>query len=83
MTDLEYPTRCVIRDIEGDPLDDTGLVARTPEVSRQYIGQRGLAEKVPDSDSIFGESVRITLDSGDVIWGYECWWSPLPEERND
>ncbi len=53
MSEQEYPTRCEIKDIEGNPIGDTGLTARTPEISRQYIGQHGLAEKVPDADSIF------------------------------
>lgn len=22
-------------------------------------------------------SVRITLDDGNILWGYECWWEPI------
>jgi hypothetical protein len=29
-----------------------------------------LQKKMPDGN------VRITLDDGFVIWGYECWWEP-------
>lgn len=35
-----------------------------------HLGKEGLAEK---DDWM----VRITLDDGHVIYGYECWWMPL------
>jgi hypothetical protein len=70
MTELRYPTRCRIVDIAGESIGD-GFVAKTPNVSRPYIGMEGLAELVDDWD------VRITLSNGVIIHGYECWWEPI------
>ena len=25
---------------------------------------------------------KITLDNGDVVWGYQCWWGPEDEVKN-
>jgi hypothetical protein len=36
-----------------------------------------LAEMVKNDD---GEVVRITLDDGEIIHGYECWWVPLEDD---
>ena len=68
-----YPTRCQIIDIEGTEVWPD-VVARTPEVSRPHIGKCGLAELIDD-----GWTVRITLDDGSVIMGYECWWKPIEQ----
>ena len=65
----EEPTRCVILDVDGEAFRD-GFVMRTPEISRPHVGKEGLAEFVPDG-------VRITLDDGVILWGYECWWKPI------
>lgn len=27
------------------------------------------------------ENPKITLDSGEVVWGYECWWKPLENDE--
>ena len=67
----EEPTRCVILDVDGEPFRD-GLFKRTPEASRPHVGKEGLAEFVTDG-------VRITLDGGAILWGYECWWEPIPQ----
>lgn len=65
---IEYPTRCRILDVTGKK--KWGLPLATPEVSKPFIGEEGLAEE--------GENgVKITLDSGKVIFGYECWWEPI------
>lgn len=70
---MEYPTRCKILDIEGEVIDPMfpDITAKTPDVSRSHIGKEGLAERIDGN-------VRITLDDGNGIWGYECWWIPLP-----
>lgn len=81
-----YPLRCKIVDIAGEPIDplNPDIVAATPAVSKPYVGEEGLAELLFDlEEDIWGEGlVRITLDSGNVIWGYECWWIPI-EEKNE
>ena len=76
MPDIQYPTCCEIIDADGDPLTP-GFVCRTPEVSRPHIGKHGLAEEIADPDSLFGFTIRITLDDGAVLYGYECWWKPI------
>lgn len=70
---MKYPVRARIVDAAGTPIGPlgSGLVAATPESSRPHVGKEGLAERV---DGL----VRITLDDGAVLWGYECWWEPLP-----
>lgn len=54
--------RCVIIELETD-------VYKTPEKSKPYIGEHGWARLLDD-----GLFVEITLDSGVVINGEECWW---------
>ncbi len=66
---MKYPTRCRILDVTGEVFRP-GIERRTPEVSKPHIGKEGLAEEV-------GDNVRITLDDGATLWGYECWWEPV------
>ena len=66
---IEYPTRCKIIDVTGIEVSP-GLEGRTPEESKPHIGKEGLAERV-DGD------VRITLDGGGILYGWECWWEPI------
>jgi hypothetical protein len=47
-------------------------MASTPEESIPHIGKEGVADK-EDNEWI----VKITLDDGHIIYGYECWWIPL------
>ncbi len=71
---IKYPTRCKIIDITGEKLYPemfSNLVARTPEVSKPHVGKEGLAEQIDEL------TIRITLDDGNIIYGYECWWVPL------
>ena len=63
---MNYPVRCVIVDGGGDEIAP-GVVTKTPEISKPHLGKRGLAEDLSDG-------VRITLDDGNVLWGYDCWW---------
>ncbi len=68
------PQRCKIVDVTGEELCP-GIEKRTPEESQAHIGKEGLAEEV-------GDTVRITLDDGTVLWGYECWWESLSYQEN-
>lgn len=65
---VNYPTRARIIDVTGVVWN--GLALATPVVSNPHIGKEGLAEEVEDG-------VRITLDDGNIIYGYECWWEPI------
>jgi len=69
---MKYPVRCHIVDVTGLEVLP-GVEGRTPPVSKPHVGKKGLAEMVDGK-------VRITLDDGTVIWGYECWWKHLKEE---
>jgi hypothetical protein len=71
---VEYPTRARIIDVTG--MDFHGLAIQTPPGSMPHVGEEGLAEYVADPE-YGGESVRITLDGGGVLWGYDCWWEPI------
>ena len=66
---MKYPVRCEIIDAAGKMVFP-GIKAKTPDASKPHIGEKGLAEKI-------GDNVRITLDNGSILWGYECWWRPL------
>jgi len=69
---VQYPTRCRILDIDGQRLGSY-LRARTPAVSKPHIGKIGTAEK-PN-----GGIVKIRLDDGNVVMGWDCWWEPVDE----
>ncbi len=70
---MKYPVRCKIIDIAGEVINPEypNIIAATPEVSKPYIGEEGLAELLDEW------TVRITLDNGNIIYGYECWWTPI------
>ena len=67
---IKYPTRCEILDVTGQEWRP-GIEMKTPDCSKQHIGKQGLAERTPDGD------IKITLDDGTVILGYDCWWKPI------
>lgn len=67
---MRYPVRCRIVDVTGQEVI-YGIEGRTPEISKPHVGKEGLAEKLQD------ESVRITLDDGTILTGWDCWWEPL------
>jgi hypothetical protein len=72
---MNYPVRCKIVDVAGCEVYP-GLIAATPDVSRAHIGKKGLAERD-------GINVKITLDDGSILYGYECWWTPLDKEAQE
>ncbi|KKM62245.1 hypothetical protein LCGC14_1466570 [marine sediment metagenome] len=68
MTEQTYPTRCRIIDVAGEVWN--GIRIRTPAASRPHIGKEGTA-------ALDGGCVRVTLDDGTVLMGYDCWWEPI------
>jgi hypothetical protein len=70
---MKYPTRCRIVDVEGEEVA-SGIIAKTPDISKPHIGKEGLAERISDL------TVRIVLDDGTILMGYECWWEPIKAE---
>ena len=75
---MKYPVRCKIVDVTGrkKKINGTEFELNTPAISKPHIGKEGLAEVDPA-----GFGVRITLDDGTVIYGYECWWTPLESDK--
>ena len=74
-----YPVRCVIVETEGktiEMLDGTVLNLVTPEISKSHIGKHGLVELTEDMN------VKITLDDGNILYGYECWWKQEAEQND-
>lgn len=74
-----YPVRCIIIDAEGktvEMLDGTVLKLVTPEASKPHVGKHGLAELTEDMN------VKITLDDGNILYGYECWWKQETEQND-
>lgn len=67
---MKYPTRCRVIDAEGEEVFP-GIVAKTPDVSKPHIGKEGLAERINEGN------IRITLDDGSILMGYECWWEHI------
>ena len=68
---MQYPQKVKIIDVTGVEVFP-GIQGKTPDVSKNHIGKEGIAEEV-------GNTVKITLEDGWVLWGYECWWEPLGE----
>lgn len=72
---MKYPTRCEIVDV-GEDVHVGPYQCRTPDKSKPHIGKQGLAERD-------GVNVKITLDDGNILWGSECWWNPIPKKPED
>ena len=74
---IKYPTRCRIIDVDGTGHMIGPFLSKTPAQSKHHIGKEGVAER-DDNDY-----VRITLDDGTVLMGWECWWEQIGEMEND
>ena len=72
---IGYPTRCRIMDVEGVEVYP-GILGATPEDSKPYIGQKGVARQRKDGE------IEITLDSGKTLLGFECWWEPIVSNQS-
>lgn len=73
MSELSYPVRCVIVDVDGEELiPGSGWVMRTPEASKPHIGKHGTARKVYDPDMPDNYRIRVVLDDGTELDGGEC-----------
>lgn len=69
---MNYPVRCRIIDVTGQEVFP-GIIGKTPNESKPHVGKKGLAELIDGA-------VRITLDDGNVVYGYECWWESLEDK---
>ena len=69
---MDYPVRCEIIDVVGvEVLPE--IMGNTPEVSKPHIGKKGIANECD-------EGVKIILDDGNILYGYECWWIRIKED---
>jgi len=66
---MKYPIRCEIIDVVGHNYRVGPFLADTPEKSKPHIGKQGIAEKI-------NGDVKITLDDGNILYGWGCWWKP-------
>jgi len=70
---MKFPVRCEIIDVEGQEVSP---------ISKPHIGKQGLAEQIRNLEveelgTFTTTTVRITLDDGNILAGYECWWKPI------
>lgn len=78
----KYPVRCQIVDPAGHVLKSktvrnkkpiiAAVTAKCPDVARPHVSKIGKATLLKNGD------VKIKLDDGSVLYGYECWWVALP-----
>jgi hypothetical protein len=76
-----YPVRCQIVDPTGYVLKSKTtkgksktlavITANCPPKTRPHLGKTGKASLLKNG------YVKIKLDDGTVLYGYECWWIPL------
>ena len=66
--------RCKIVDIAGQELLP-GIIAKTPPQSRAHIGKLGTVI----DEEYEGWTVKILLDDGNVLCGYDCWWEEIDD----
>jgi len=71
MSEIVYPVRCMIVDPNGHKVGPYDAV--NPDEAVPHVGKKGTAYE--EAEWI----VRIELDDGNTIYGYECWWIPLIE----
>ena len=72
---IKYPTRCEIIDVTGMKYPfKTDIILNTPDISKPHVGKRGIAERDKE------HGIRITLDDGTIIYGYDCWWIPVNDD---
>ena len=50
-----------------------GLTCKNPEASIPDLGKCGTAELLDEW------TVKIHLDDGSVLMGWDCWWAPIDE----
>lgn len=68
---IKYPIRCRIIDVDGTGHKVGVFLTKTPDESKPHVGKEGLAERDENNH------VRITLDDGSVLMGWEAWWAPI------
>lgn len=58
-----------------------GTIAADPPKAQPHADELGWMTMEP-AEALGGRpNPKITLDNGTVLWGYECWWDYVREER--
>lgn len=60
-----------------------GIIGADPDAAKPHLEKYGWCDEngVPDPiNEPTYTNPKITLDDGTIIWGYECWWKPIPTE---
>ena len=55
--------------------DRVAAVLSASKTEVQWLGS-GVYDGMVDHPDHGIPNPRITLDSGDIVWGMECWWGP-------
>lgn len=77
ITDEQGRIRVAITPAAGTVLPG-GFIAVDPAKAQEHMHEVGWCEYDAPCPLLGGApNPKITLDNGDVIWGYECWWSPV------
>ena len=72
---MTLPTR--VRIISGIEIEIApGVFGADPAAAAPRVGELGWMTREYSVD-LGAVNPRIVLDSGAVLWGYECWWEPL------
>lgn len=58
-----------------------GVIGADPPAAQANMSEYGWVEwGHPFEDDPAFRNPKITLDNGNVIWGYECWWKPVAKD---
>lgn len=58
-----------------------GVVGNDPTPARQNMNKEGWCDETAFCEDLGYSNPKITLDDGTVIWGYQCWWSPVEKAQ--
>ena len=67
--------------------DRVGAVLSASEDTVNLLGYGVYdGDHVPDEEPFHSLGItnpKITLDNGNVVWGYQCWWGPEDRVKNE
>jgi hypothetical protein len=59
-----------------------GIIGADPDAAKPHFEKYGWCDEEGRPDPLEPSYInpKITLDDGTIIWGYECWWTPVLTE---